>query len=52
MGLFWNLAAVFFVLAVLPVEPLSAFRMLFVIVMSGSVTVAVFAEERRIVRPD
>lgn len=52
MGLFWNLAAVLFVLAVLPLEVLSCFRMFFVMAMSAFVAAAILAERRRIVRPD
>jgi hypothetical protein len=52
MGLFWNLAAVLFVLAVLPIELLSPCRAFFVMAMSASVAAAILAEGRRLVRPD
>jgi hypothetical protein len=52
MTLFWNLAAGFFVLSVVPIDSLAPFRTIFLIVMSVSVAAAVLAEERSIARPD
>jgi hypothetical protein len=52
MSILWNLACVFFLLAVLPIESLFAFKQAFVLIMSALVALALFDESRNTLSPD
>jgi hypothetical protein len=53
VGVYWNLATVFFTLAVLPLEPLLTFnKTILILIMSALVAVAILDESRNAVSPD
>jgi len=52
MGIFWNLASLVFLFAVLPFEPLIVFKQIFVLIASALAACALFEEWWNTVRPD